>query len=211
MRIAPPRATAALIAATVVSWIAQSFGLLGVHVVPAAGFIPARVSGLALDWAAPLWITPLTATMLHGGLLHVGLNMLMLGFTGRAVEAVLGTRQFLLLYVISAYAAAAGQFIASPGDIAPMIGASGAVSGVLAAYVMMYGTTPVAHANPKVGRLLAVIWVVAAWIGIQLLTGIAFSGGGTGIAIAAHIGGFLAGVALTPLMLRLRWRQRGLS
>lgn len=204
MKIAPPRATAALIAATVVAWLAQANGLLGNHVIPAAGFIPARVTGLDLDWAAPLWLTPLTATLLHGGLLHVGLNMLMLGFTGRSVEAVLGTGRLLLLYVVSAYAAAAGQFISSPGDVSPMIGASGAVSGVLAAYVMLYGTTPVQHANPKVGRLLAVLWVVVAWTGIQLLTGIAFSSGGTAIAIAAHIGGFIAGVALTPILLRLR-------
>lgn len=207
MKAAPAHVTRALLIVTAAVSAAATIGLLGPHAIPAGGFIPARMTGLNLPWAVPAWITPLTATLLHGGWIHLGFNMLMLAYTGRAVEPVLGGRQLLMLYLGSAYLAAAGQWIASPGSLAPMIGASGAVSGVLAAYVMLYGSTRVEHRDPRIGRLLGLLWVAAAWIGLQLLTGVAFSHGGMGVAIAAHIGGFAGGLLLTPLLLRLRFRR----
>ena len=171
------------------------------------GFIPARIGGVIdLAGAVPVWLTPLSVLLLHGSLLHLGFNLLMLAFCGRYVEVAVGPRGIAILYVVGAYAAAAGQFALGPLSTSPMVGASGAVSALLGAYALLYGERRATMSNRRLNAAVNVAWLAAAWIGLQLLVGLAMSDGKQAIAIGAHIGGFLAGLVLArPLLL---WRYR---
>ena len=112
-----------------------------------------------------------------------------------------------ILYLVCAYAAAAAQYFADPDTIVPMIGASGAISAVLGAYAMLFGKNKVKVASPTLALWLHVLWLAAAWIGLQLLVGFAFVPAGADTeAVFAHIGGFLAGLALAHPLLLLKWR-----
>jgi len=113
----------------------------------------------------------------------------------------------IILYVAGAYAAAAGQYLMNPLELAPMIGASGAISAVIGAYAMLFGKNRVRVANPKLALWLNALWLLAAWVGLQIVMGIVFrTGPGILVAVGAHIGGFLAGLLLArPLLL---WRYR---
>lgn len=173
-----------------------------------AGFIPARVTVLPNDGSlAPLLLTPLTATLVHGGLMHILFNMMMLLFCGRSVEIIIGGRQLIILYLIGAYAAAAGQYLIGPAEQTPMIGASGAISAVLGAYSILFGRNRVKIANPTVALWVNALWLMAAWIGLQIILGFTFQTAGARIAIAAHIGGFIAGLLLAKPLLLLRYRK----
>jgi membrane associated rhomboid family serine protease len=155
---------------------------------------------------APVALTPLTAALIHAGWVHLGFNLLILLFCGRPVEALLGGRGLALLYVTGAYAAAAAQYLAGPQDTTPMVGASGAISAVLGAYALMFGRNRVRVAHPTLALWLHVLWLAAAWVGLQLLVGFTFETGGARIAIAAHIGGFFTGLLLARPLLLLRYR-----
>jgi membrane associated rhomboid family serine protease len=211
MRLPPARATSAIVIATGVVWLILFALRWGDTAAFAGGFIPVRIgalfSGIALDgpiWMVPAILTPLSATLLHAGLVHLAFNMLMFGYCGRFVEAAMGTRGLVVLYLIGAYAAALAHYAANTASHIPMIGASGAVSAVFGAYAMIFGERRRTVSDPRLNRLVNVAWLAAAWIGLQLLIGLASDIGGGGIAIAAHIGGFLAGLALArPL---LAWR-----
>ncbi len=176
------------------------------------GFIPAYVGAavqsadivMLLDAAV---LRPITAAFLHGGLYHVGLNMLLLLITGRNVEGVLRGGLFAVLYGVSALAAAFAHYIADPGSMSPMIGASGAGSGVIAAYMLIY-----ANKGAKPWRGIPAPWVrrgqlLALWLFINLALEF-LSGGRSGIAVYAHIGGFVAGLLLTKPLLEHRFKQR---
>lgn len=178
------------------------------------GFIPARVgdpdllAGLA---AVPWWLTPLTCTLIHAGWLHVGFNMLMLVFCGRHVEHVLGKGPTLLLYGVGAYAACGAQWLIDPGSTGPMVGASGAISAVVATYALLYSQQQVRKIGPFSANVVRLAWLAGGWIALQLMIGFATAGGMGDlgqIAVAAHIGGFLAGLALTRPLLRWRFRKR---
>jgi membrane associated rhomboid family serine protease len=175
-----------------------------------AGFIPLRLDGdlvsAAHAFVVPVWATPLTATLVHGGLAHLALNVVMLMFCGQAVEYALGRAGVVMLYLVGAYAAALGHWAFGPESAAPMIGASGAISAIVGAYALLYGERRAKALGPVPAGVVHVVWLGAAWIGIQLLTGLAGFGGGVPIAIGAHIGGFVAGLILArPLLL---WRYR---
>jgi membrane associated rhomboid family serine protease len=172
-----------------------------------AGFIPLRANGLDGDSGlAPVILTPLTATLVHGNFPHLAFNLLILLFCGRSVETILGSRSFIILYVLGAYAAAAAQYFAGPQDTVPMVGASGAISAVIGAYAMMFGRNRVKVAHPTLAMWLNALWLAIAWIGLQLLIGLTFRTAGPQVAIAAHIGGFLIGLALAKPLLLLRYR-----
>jgi membrane associated rhomboid family serine protease len=204
------RATAILTIATLVaSGLILLTGTLPYWAVN-AGFIPLRLDGdlgsSAHAFIVPLWATPLTATLVHGGLAHVALNVVMLVFCGQAVERALGSAGVVVLYAVGAYAAALGHWAFGPESAAPMIGASGAISAIVGAYSLLYGERQAKAIGPVPAGVVHVAWLAVAWIGIQLLTGVAGFGGGAPIAIGAHIGGFVAGLALArPLLL---WRYR---
>lgn len=185
-----------------------------------AGFIPVRVdalaaSGITVDvpWL-PVWITPLTATLIHGGWMHLIFNLLMLIFCGRYVEQLLGQGRTLLIYVVGAYAAAAGQWAVAGlmgGDeqtIVPMIGASGAVSALLGTYAMIYSQRSVQAMGPVPAYVVRMLWMALAWTGLQVMIAIAggFDALFGGVAIGAHIGGFIAGLVLARPMLKWRFR-----
>ena len=147
---------------------------------------------------------------MHAGLAHLVLNLVMLAFCGGQVERAVGPDGTAVLYVVGAYVAAFGQWLLAPASIVPVIGASGAISAVVAAYALLFGQREVKPLGPVPGRVVHVLWLAVAWIGIQLLIGYAGMGmpgaGGAQVAIGAHIGGFDAGLAQArPLLL---WRYR---
>lgn len=203
--IPTPRATQGVATATIGAWL--FFMLFGARTEHAysymAGLVPARISGeMIVPGGLPVLLTPLTATLLHGSLMHLAFNMVMLFYVGRLVEALLGPARFMLLYIVGAYVAGFTEYLVHPASPVPVIGASGAVSAVLGAYALYFG-----ERRATAGRLLSaeartVLWLAASWIGLQLLMGAVLNGPGTGIAIWAHIGGFIAGLLLArPLEL----------
>jgi len=133
---------------------------------------------------------------------------MMLLICGAPLERAIGARGLLLLYVAGTVAAAAAQWAVSPSSQVPVIGASGAISAIVGGYALLFGQSRVRVADPRLGRLLHVLWLAFAWIGLQLLVGLATRfGGGPSIAILAHIGGFLCGLALAKPLLLLRWKN----
>jgi len=170
------------------------------------GFIPARASGMALDGALPMWLTPWSATLVHGGWLHLGLNLLMLVYIGSQVERVLGAANVLFAYLVGALVAAFAQWLADPSAMVPMIGASGAISALFGIYALLAARPKPVTRSPRANRAIHVVWLLSAWIAIQWMTDVLSAGQGVMLATAAHIGGFIAGLALQrPLLL---WRYR---
>jgi membrane associated rhomboid family serine protease len=177
------------------------------------GATPCRLSGACPvpgEFPSPI-ATIFTSMFLHGGLLHVGGNMLYLWIFGDNVEDMLGHGRYVALYLLAGIAAAATQVAVNPRSSTPMIGASGAVAGVLGAYILLFPYAGV-HMLLVFGFFVRIVrWpalvVLGFWIVIQALSGIlTFSaaawGGGEagGTAWFAHVGGFLAGMALLFLM-----------
>jgi membrane associated rhomboid family serine protease len=203
----PARLTYGIAAVTVIAYFAGLFLTSGEFTTEQMGFIPLRFAGEAQGFVIPAWLTPLTATLSHGDIIHLGFNMLMLVYCGRSVETVLGAGPMTALYLVGAYVSAAGQYVAGPMSPVPMIGASGAISAVLAVYALLFGRNDVKRWGPIPAHWVRAIWLAIAWTGIQWMVGLASRGGGYEIATAAHVGGFLAGLALArPL---LAWRYRG--
>ena len=201
------RVTLGLAIATAVAWLL--IGASGYHdmAIIWGGFIPADV-GIDLPVPrAPVWLTPLTATFVHANWIHLGFNLLILVFCGRPTEAVLGPVGLVVLYVAGAYAAAAAQFAIDPVELTPMIGASGAISAVLGAYSILFGRNKVKIANPRLALWLNALWLMTAWVILQLIVGFTFASGGIDVAIAAHIGGFAVGLLLANPLLLLRYRK----
>jgi membrane associated rhomboid family serine protease len=168
------------------------------------GFIPARLSGmLQVASPVPAFLTPLSCTLVHGGFLHLGFNLLMLIWCGKEVERVLGKGGTLGLYMVAAYAAAAAQWIVGPHGFNPMIGASGGISGLVGAYALSFGRPRLLVDSPRLNRWLNIAWLAVAWAALQWAVGFTAQ---ASIATAAHVGGFLAGLALQrPLLL---WHYR---
>jgi membrane associated rhomboid family serine protease len=202
------RVTLAIAAVTAAAWVLA--GALGMSDIAAVwgGFIPGRVAGVEGDEAlAPLMLTPLTASLVHANFAHLAMNLLILLFCGRAVENIIGGPGLAILYVTGAYVAAAAQYAVDPSSLIPMIGASGAVSAVLGTYAMLFGRNRVKIADPRLALWANALWLAAAWIALQVVVGFTFNKAGIGIAVAAHIGGFLAGMLLAKPLLLLRYRK----
>jgi membrane associated rhomboid family serine protease len=201
------RVTLAITAITAAAWLAVQISGQELWAVAVGGFVPERLQGLhGAALALAIAVTPLTATLLHSGLVHIAFNLLILLFCGRIVENILGSRGMIILYVVGAYVAAASHFLAGPTDPTPMIGASGAISAVIGASAMLIGKNKVKVAHPGLARWLNALWLATAWILLQLVIGYSLQINGPRIAVAAHIGGFLAGMALANPLLLLRWR-----
>jgi membrane associated rhomboid family serine protease len=142
---------------------------------------------------------------LHGGWLHLGSNMLYLWIFGDNIEDRLGHAKYLLFYVLCGIAAALGHAIASPASQIPAVGASGAIAGVLGAYIVLFPSARVMTFIPfgffLAMRELPALVVLGLWFVLQIFSGVASLGAVTmqdagGVAWFAHIGGFLAGLAL---------------
>jgi membrane associated rhomboid family serine protease len=199
--------TFALAAVTSLAFLFAMFGGSSGSAAEQLGFIPLRVSALAEGFSVPVALTPFTATFAHGDIVHLAMNMLMLVWCGRGVEAAIGQAGTVILYIISAYLAAAAHYLIDPVSQVPMIGASGSISGVLAVYALLFGRNEVKRLGPIPAHWVRVLWLALAWIGVQWLIGLASRGTGYEIAWAAHIGGFLAGLALTRPLLAWRYRS----
>jgi membrane associated rhomboid family serine protease len=150
------------------------------------------VNGIALPAGPPAAATLVTSQFLHASVTHVAFNMIFLACFGPAVEAALGGSRFVGFYLACGVLGGLAQVSFDPGSHVPAIGASGAIAGVLGAYVVRYPTVPVF-------RIPAFV-VILLWAGVQVVHGFGalatnvLSERGGGTAYFAHIGGFLAGV-----------------
>ncbi len=154
----------------------------------------------------PPALTIATSMFLHGGFMHLAGNMLYLWIFGNNVEDALGHARFLMFYFLCGAAAVFGQVLQNPSSAIPMIGASGAISGVLGAYLLLYPHARVLVLLPlgfyaQLIRLPAA-WVLGFWFVLQLINSMLSDPGAAGVAWFAHIGGFIAGMALVPLIKR---------
>lgn len=180
------------------------------RLVMSLGAIPYEITtgrDLPPSGPSPLWLTLLTSMFLHGGWLHIGSNMLYLWVFGDNVEDALGSLRYLLFYLTTGLAAGAAQIMAAPYSQVPSIGASGAISGVLGAYLILFPRASVTTLI-LLGyfiRLvpLPAILVIGFWAITQFFSGLASLGvpveQTSGVAYWAHIGGFLAGLTLVRL------------
>ena len=200
-------ATNIIVALTALAWMLTALSGYSEQAAFALGFTPLRVMHPVVTFpAAPAFLTPLTATLAHSGLVHLGFNLLMLVWCGAAVERIIGPAGIVILYLIGAYAAAAAQWAVDPNGAVPMIGASGAISAVMGAFALSFGRAKAFTSNLRLNRWINVVWLLIAWIVLQMMMGWLAGGQGYLLATPAHVGGFAAGLLLQrPLLL---WRYR---
>ena len=179
----------------------------------ALGMTPAVLFGYAElpSWleTVPAWATPFTSMFMHGGWAHLGGNMLYLWIFANNVEESMGHGRFIVFYLITGVAAAFGQALADPISTIPMVGASGAISGMLGAYLMLH---PRAHVRvlvylfPVFLRIVPVpaLIVLGLWFLMQIGSAVLSSDAEGGVAFWAHSAGFAAGMVLVPLF-KHRW------
>jgi membrane associated rhomboid family serine protease len=150
----------------------------------------------------------LTHMFLHGSWMHLLGNMWFLWLFGNNIEDSMGRLRFIVFYLLCGLAAAAGQIVSSPNSAIPMVGASGAISGVMGAYLVLYPNVRVFTLVPLgffITSMALPAWVMLGyWFVIQFVSGLAAFGGemGGGVAFWAHVGGFIAGVVLIKLFAR---------
>jgi membrane associated rhomboid family serine protease len=224
-----PIVTYGLIAANVLAWaLLQGFGTEPSlsRSVCQLGLTPGELLQLASPGARvpiaegvvcvvtdmPSWFTPLTSMFMHGGWMHLIGNMWFLWIFGNNVEDSMGHARFLAFYLLCGLAAAAAQTIVDPASIVPMVGASGAIGGVMGAYVMLYPRVHV-HMLVFLGFFVTTIAVPAVfmlgyWFVLQLLSGWMSNAAEGGVAFWAHVGGFVAGAVLVLLFRNPRLLDR---
>jgi membrane associated rhomboid family serine protease len=191
--------------AMIAIWLVTIASGAGPSLAADAGLIPARLSGLVDSGAAvPAMLTPITSSFLHFDLVHIALNLLMLGFCGKHVESALGKGLMAFAMLVSAYAAAAAEWLWHPASTGIIIGASGVTSGLVGLYAIIYSAQDVPNIGPLPPYMVRIVWLAVAWIGLQVLVGFAFGGQ---IAIMAHIGGFVAGLLLARPLLKWRYAR----
>ena len=216
-----PYVTIALIVMNVVAWLyVQGGGMsqeLLANSVCSFGAIPAELtgrtgefSGIDLGPGAPpchfgglTWGAVLTSMFMHGSWVHLIGNMWFLWLFGNNVEDSTGHLRFLLFYVLAGIAAAAAHVWTDFGSMIPIVGASGAISGVMGGYLLLYPRVRIQTLFVIVIflRIIAVpAWIVLIyWFALQLLSGSMTAPGMAGVAFWAHVGGFVAGVVLIKM------------
>ena len=209
-----PIFTMLLIAGCVVAWwYLQGAGLSEAALtdsVCALGAIPAEVTGRVGEGPSPCalggltWQALLSSMFLHGSWMHLIGNMWFLWIFGNNIEDSMGHLRFLVFYVLTGLAAAGAHILTDPASTVPMVGASGAISGIMGAYLVLYPKARIDTLFFFVVFIRVVplpAWVMLGyWMLIQLSGSFATSvGGGGGVAYGAHVGGFLAGLALIPI------------
>jgi membrane associated rhomboid family serine protease len=178
------------------------------------GLVPAVLFGFA-ELPRRLAVIPpeatvITSMFLHGGWMHLIGNMLFLWIFGDNVEEALGHARYLLFYLLCGIAAALGQALAGPEVQTPMVGASGAIAGVLGAYFVLLPRARVLTViffGIILIREIPAIWFLGIWIGLQIWSGgfaILHPQSGGGTAFFAHIGGFVFGAATVLLIAKRR-------
>jgi membrane associated rhomboid family serine protease len=214
-----PAATIGFIIACVLVFLWQlSLGPVGgERVIYALGVVPAVLLGQG-ELPPGLAIVPPTATIftsmfMHGGWMHLIGNMLYLWIFGDNVEDSMGHGRFIVFYLLCGVAAVLAQALPDPNSTIPMVGASGAISGVLGAYLLLYPHARVLVVIP-LGFYLHTMRIPAGlvlvlWFGLQLFSNLMTTEAGQGgVAFRAHIGGFIAGMLLIPLFKQRRFRLR---
>jgi rhomboid family protein len=178
--------------------------VLALGAIPAVLLTDARLPG-DLAWI-PRYETLVTSMFLHGSWMHLLGNMLFLWIYGDNVEDAMGHARFLLFYFICGIAAIFAQALSNPQSAYPIIGASGAISGVLGAYLLLFPRAkvltlvllPFFFTTLRIPAMLLLL----LWFAAQLVSGFAVSDGGASVAFRAHIGGFLTGMLLVPVLKR---------
>jgi len=209
-----PAVTIAFIAACVIVFLwqlslgerARQWAVYSLGAIPAVLFEGARLPPEVT--VVPPIMTVLTSMFLHGGWMHLIGNMLYLWIFGNNVEDAMGHTRFALFYVLCGAAAALAQAVPDPSSTIPMIGASGAISGVLGAYLLLFPHARVLVLLPlgfyaQILHLPAA-WVLVFWFVLQLISELLTPAGSGGVAFGAHIGGFVAGMLLV-----VPFRRRG--
>lgn len=198
----------------------MTFTLIGINLIVFASYWPLFGDARALNAFFDSWglvpvdvwgerYTFLTSMFLHGGLMHLGGNMLFLFIFGDNLEDEMGHVGFLLFYLAGGIGAALAQILADPGSTIPMVGASGAIAGVMGGYLLLYP-------KAQVDILLIIVFIIriipvpawlmlCVWFGLQLFSGVAAAAGTGGVAYWAHAGGFFVGFFLTIPV----WMRRG--
>ncbi|MEX2123494.1 MAG: rhomboid family intramembrane serine protease [Woeseia sp.] len=213
-----PLVTCAIIGLNVVAWLL----LQGLGSEPALtqsvcqlGLIPGDLLGtidrvqIPADFPCSIdgesnWLTLLTSMFMHGSWMHIIGNMWFMWIFGGNVEDSMGHVRFAVFYVLCGLAAAAAQIFANAASPIPMVGASGAIGGVMGAYIVLYPRVHV-HMLLFLGFYITTfampaIWMLGYWIVVQFLSGLTSIGsGGGGVAFWAHVGGFAAGAVLILL------------
>jgi len=173
------------------------------------GAIPAQLTGRAGGTPAAAYPTLVTSMFVHGGWAHLGGNMLYLWVFGDNVEDLMGHAGFLIFYLLAGLAAVGAHILANPASPVPLIGASGAIAGVLGAYLVLFPRARIISLVP-LGFFLRVVAVPAVfflplWFLLQFVYGLASLGGEAAtVAWWAHVGGFVAGALLVRVFARPR-------
>jgi membrane associated rhomboid family serine protease len=204
----PPVVTMALIALNVLFFLVElmqpSEGALQ-SFIQAWGVVPHEYTAgrdLAPHIPVPFWSTLLTSMFLHGGWAHLGGNMLYLWIFGDNLEKRMGNLRFLVFYLICGVAAGLAHILTNARSDMPTVGASGAISGVLGGYLLLFPRNRV-RVLARGGIAYVPAWVMLGlWIVIQFMSGamaISQTANGGGVAYMAHVGGFVAGMVLVHL------------
>jgi membrane associated rhomboid family serine protease len=216
--VLPPVATVAIIIANVLAWVliqglgsepalTRSVCTLGLipgellHQVEAGTRVRLGPAADCILGGTPTWYTPVTSMFLHGGWLHLIGNMWFLWVFGNNIEDSMGYLRYILFYLICGLGAAAAQMVVNPASTIPMVGASGAISGIMGAYIVLYPRVRV-HMLVFLGFFITTIavpaWVMLGyWFLLQVLGGLpALAQESGGVAFWAHAGGFIAGMVL---------------
>ena len=203
-----PAVTALIVAINILVFLYQAFVLItrgeeGLNtMIQAVALVPGLVtSGQSV--ILPFYLTFFTAMFVHGGLLHIASNMIYLVVFGDNVEDLMGPVLYIFFYLLCGLAASVAQIAADPTSMIPNVGASGAIAGVLAGYLLLLptGTVRILFFLPPFSRIARIpaLFFISLWFILQIFGG-AMSLGSTsesgGVAYWAHVGGFLAGLAL---------------
>ena len=153
------------------------------------------------------WLPLLTSMFLHGGVMHLAGNMLFLWIFGNNVEDYFGSIKFLLFYLVSGFAAIALYTLFNPGSEVPLVGASGAIAGIMGAYLVL-------HPRAEITCLIVFFFiqfvvlpakvVLGIWFGLQILMSLLGSSTGGGVAWLAHVGGFVFGYLILKALVKFR-------
>ena len=166
-------------------------------VVDPSGGEAARI--MLYDTPLPVYFNFLTSMFMHGGFMHLFGNMMFLLIFGDNLENLIGHVKYAVFYLVCGFAAAAAQIFMDPNSVIPMLGASGAISGVLGGYVVLFPTRKVRAIIFNFLTTIPAIGAIGIWIAYQAILGWFTPAGTGGVAYAAHIGGFVAGAALIKL------------
>jgi len=144
----------------------------------------------------PVYFNFLSSMFMHGDIMHIFGNMMFLLIFGDNLENLLGHFRYAIFYIVCGFAAACAQIVMDTNSVIPMLGASGAISGVLGGYLLLFPTKPVRAIMFNVVTTVPAYVALGLWIGYQILLGFLTSSATGGVAYAAHIGGFFAGLLL---------------